>query len=68
MHQSHLRGSFKTKEQERHDDHRELAKSQNAAYDGETAEYGYSQMVMDLLKDPVSLGMQGGNSNRGRQR
>jgi len=68
MHPPHLRGSYKTKVQELHDDNREWAKSQDAAYDGKTAEYGYSHMIMDLLKPPVSLGMKGGNINRGRQR
>jgi len=45
-----------------------MAKNENEYYDGETAEYGYHQVIFDLLKDPVSLGMQGSNSNRGHQR
>jgi hypothetical protein len=35
---------------------------------GRRAYSGYSQAILDLLKDPVSLGTQGANSHGGRQR
>jgi len=68
MHQQRHPWDMKAKEQRRHEINREMAKNENEYYDGETAEYGYHQVIFDLLKDPVSLGMQGSNSNRGHQR
>jgi hypothetical protein len=59
---------FKTDAPPRNEPDRELHEVQNADYDGKTAEYGYSQAIFDLLKDPVSLGIVGGNNNRGHQR
>jgi hypothetical protein len=58
----------KVKEERHHEINREMAKNETAFYDGETAEYGYNQVIFDLLKDPVSLGMVGSNGNRGHQR
>ena len=68
MHEQHHRWGLKTKVQQRHENNRELAKNQDDDYGGKTAEYGYSQVIFDLLKDPVSLGLLGANNNRGRQR
>ena len=64
----HYHEGFKTKSPQRNGPNRELPEIQNEGYDGVTAEYGYSQVIFDLLRDPVSLGMPGANGNRGRQR
>lgn len=68
MHPSHPSKSYRAREQQQHDINLEKAKIQNAEYDGETAEFGYNQAIFDLLKEPVSLGLVGGNSTRGHQR
>ena len=57
----------KIKEQRSREISREMTKIENAYYDGEAAEAEYSKVICDLLKDPVSLGIVGGNSNRGHQ-
>jgi len=67
MHRRHYRVGFKTNEQQR-PEHEESSKIGTAGCDGETGVYEYSHAIFDLLKDPVSLGMQDANSNRGRQR
>jgi len=63
-----MRQQHKTDEPQRHASHQEPKANQGVAYDGETAEYGYDRAIFDLLRDPVSLGMRGSNTNRGRQR
>jgi len=68
MRRPHYHEGFKTDEPPRDESTQELPAVQNAEYDGNTAEYGYSQAIFDLLKDPVSLGLVGGNSIRGRRR
>ena len=68
MHPPDHREGLKTKEQQRNNNHRESMNSQNAVYDGQSAESGYSQAIFDLLREPVTLGMQGVSSNRGHRR
>lgn len=64
--QPHSR-NVKSEQQERHGHNRAVGLL-DQSYDGQKAEFGYSQAIFDLLKEPVSMGMQGSNSNRGRQR
>ena len=45
-----------------------MAKIEIEYYDGDAAYSEYGRVISDLLKDPVSLGIVGGNSNRGHQR
>jgi hypothetical protein len=68
MHYRRQQWAAKVKEQRRHEINREMAKNEIEFYDGQTSESGYNQVIFDLLKDPVSLGIQGSNSNRGHQR
>jgi hypothetical protein len=68
MHQPHERGNLENTTQRGHEHQRVSSSVQSEDYDGENAESGYDQAIFDLLKDPVSLGMRGSNSNRGRQR
>jgi hypothetical protein len=64
----HQRWGSKDKELRRQQIDLELQKNEIEYYDGQTAESGYNQVIFDLLKDPVSLGMPGSNNNRGHQR
>jgi hypothetical protein len=68
MNQQRQRWDARYKEQRRHENNREMAKVENEYYDGNAAYSEYSRVISDLLKDPVSLGIVGGNSNRGHQR
>jgi hypothetical protein len=56
------------RELKRHEIHQDLAKVENEYYDGNAAYSEYGRVISDLLKEPVSLGIVGGNSNRGHQR
>jgi len=68
MRRSHYHEGFKTNVPQQDVPHPGCPEIQNADYDGKTAQYGYSQAIFDLLKEPVSLGMLGVSGSRGRQR
>ena len=56
------------RDQQRDEDFRHMARIENAYYDGDVDYPEYSRVITRMLKDPVSLGIVGGNSNRGHQR
>jgi hypothetical protein len=56
------------KEQKPHENAQNMAKFGNDYYEGDIIYSEYSKVISDLLKDPVSLGIVGGNSIRGHQR
>ena len=62
------RWNMRIQEQRRIEHHREMAKIENAYYDGEVVNSEYSKAISDLLKDPVSLAIAGANSDRGYPR
>ena len=70
MHKPDQPSGFKSKELLRQEFDQKMAEIQDADhdYDGQTAESGYSKAILELLKDPVSLGLVGSNFNRGHQR
>jgi hypothetical protein len=67
MNQSDRQMSSKTRPSER-GQHPRTYSDLEKIHTEQTSEFGYSQALYDLLKDPVTLGMRGVSSNHGHQR
>lgn len=64
MDQQRHRWDIKVKERRSHQINREMAKIENAYYDGEVVYSEYNKAISDFLKDAVSLGIVGGNGTK----